>query len=233
MQLPRVVVSDGTLEAVKWLALLLMVADHTNKYLLHDASQTLFNSGRVAMPLFVFVLAYNLARSDAYQLGAHVRTMKRLALFGLLATPPFMALGGLLAGWWPLNILFALLAMTAIIYCLEEQTISCYLIACAVFIVGGSSVEFWWPVLAFGIALWWYCKTPHIGPVIIALVALLLLRLINGNYWAFAALPLLIASTAVNIPVPRYQWLFYFFYPIHLTLLWLSTRLAYVYDFGL
>ena len=109
MQLPRVVVSDGTIEALKWLALLLMVADHTNKYLLHDASHTLFSGGRVAMPLFVFVLAYNLARPDSYKRGTHSRTMKRLALFGLLATPPFIALGGLLAGWWPLNILFALL----------------------------------------------------------------------------------------------------------------------------
>jgi hypothetical protein len=184
------------------------------------------------MPLFVFVLAYNLARPDAYKRGVLSRTMKRLALFGLLATPPFIALGGLLAGWWPLNILFALLSMTAIIYFLEQQTISGYLIACAVFIAGGSSVEFWWPVLAFGIALWWYCKTPQIAPLIIAVVALLLLRLINGNYWAFTALPILIASTAVNIPVPRYQWLFYYFYPIHLTLLWLSTRLANVYGFG-
>ena len=233
MQLPRVVVSDGTIEALKWLALLLMVADHTNKYLLHDASHTLFNAGRIAMPLFVFVLAYNLARPDAYKRGAHGRTMKRLALFGLLATPPFIALGGLLAGWWPLNILFALLSLTAIIYCLEQQTICSTLIACAVFIVGGSSVEFWWPVLAFGIALWRYFKTPHIAPLIIAVVALLLLRIINGNYWAFAALPILIASTAVTIPVPRYQWLFYYFYPLHLTLLWLSTRLVYVYDFGL
>lgn len=124
------------------------------------------------------------------------------------------------------NILFALLSLTAIIYCLEQQTISGYLIACAIFIVGGSSVEFWWPVLAFGIALWRYCKTPHIAPLIIAMLALLLLRIINGNYWAFAALPILIASTAVNIPVPRYQWLFYYFYPLHLTLLWLLTRLS-------
>src|SRR5512139_2971070 len=123
MQLPRIVVSDGTLEAIKWLALVLMVADHTNKYLLHDASHILFNGGRIAMPLFVFVLAYNLARPDAYKCGVHSRTMKRLALFGLLATPPFIALGGLLAGWWPLNILFALLSMTAIIYFLEQQTI--------------------------------------------------------------------------------------------------------------
>ena len=206
MKYPRVVVADGTLEALKWLALLLMVADHTNKYLLHDAAHTLFNAGRIAMPLFIFVLVYNLARPDAYIRGVHRRTMNRLAIFGLLATPPFIALGGLLAGWWPLNILFALLSLTVIIYCLEQQSLPGYLIACAVFIVAGSSVEFWWPVLAFGSAVWWYCKTPQLTALIIAVVALFLLRLINGNDWALAALPVLFLSTAINIPMPRYQW---------------------------
>ena len=166
MQFPRIAVADGTLETLKWLALLLMVVDHTNKYLLHEASYTLFNCGRVAMPLFVFVLAYNLARPDSIERGTHIRTMKRLAIFGILATPPFIALGGLLAGWWPLNILFALLSMTAIIYCLEQHMVSGYSIACAVFIVGGSSVEFWWPALAFGIAIWWYCKTPRLTAMV-------------------------------------------------------------------
>ena len=221
---PRLVVSDGTLEALKWLALLLMVADHINKYQLHDASHALFNSGRIAMPLFVFVLAYNLARPDSLKSGAQTRTMKRLVLFGFLATPPFMALGGLLAGWWPLNILFALLSLTAIINYLEQQTITGYLIACAVFIVAGSSVEFWWPVLAFGSAVWWYCKRPQLTALIIAVVALFLLRLINGNDWALAALPVLFLSTTVNILMPRYQWLFYYFYPVHLSLLWLWTQ---------
>jgi len=232
MPLPRLVISDGTLEAIKWLALLLMIADHINKYLLHDTSHTLYNGGRIVMPLFVFVLAYNLARQDAYKRGAHSRTIKRLALFGLLATPPFIALGGLLAGWWPLNILFALGVMTAIVYFLEQQTFSGYLIACVLFIVGGSLVEFWWPVLAFGVAIGWYCKTPQIASLIIAMLALLSLRIINGNYWALAALPILIASTVVDIPAPRYQWLFYFFYPAHLTVLWISTKLVYIYDFG-
>ena len=225
MRCPHVVLSNGTLEAIKWLALLLMLADHINKYLLNDASHTIFNYGRIAMPLFVFVLAYNLARTDTYKDGGHIRTMKRLALFGILATPSFIALGGLLDGWWPLNILFALLAMTVIIYYLEQQTIIGYFMAWTVFIVAGSSVEFWWPLLGFGIATWCYCKQPQISSLIIALIALLILRIINGNYWAFAALPILYASSVINISVPRYKWLFYYFYPFHLGLLFLGTKL--------
>ena len=226
MRLPRIAVLDGTLEAIKWLALLLMVADHLNKYLLHDASQLLFNIGRMAMPLFVFVLAYNLARPGCFEHDTHVRTMKRLALFGILATPPFIALGGLLAGWWPLNILFALLSMTAIIYFLEQQTLGGYVIACAVFIVAGSSVEFWWPALALGIAIWWYCKTPRFTPIFIAVLALVSLRIINGNYWAMAVIPILSASASVNISMPRYKWVFYYFYPFHLSVIWF-LKLAY------
>jgi len=226
MRLPRIAELDGTLEAVKWLALLLMVADHVNKYLLHDASQLLFNFGRIAMPLFVFVLAYNLARPGCLEHGTHRRTMKRLALFGILATPPFIALGGLLAGWWPLNILFTLLSMTAIIYFLEQRTLGGYFIACAVFIVAGSSVEFWWPALAFGIAIWWYCKTPRFTPIIIAVLALASLRIINGNYWAIASTPIMFASVVVNIPMPRYKWVFYYFYPFHLSVIWF-LKLAY------
>ena len=114
-----------------------------------------------------------------------------------------------------LKILFALLSLTAIIYYLEQQTIPSYLIACTVFIIAGSSVEFWWPVLAFGIAVWWCCNTPQLTALTIALIALLLLQLINGNYWALAALPSLFISTTVNIPMRRYQWLFYYFYTVN------------------
>lgn len=52
----------------------------------------MYELGRIAMPLFGFVLAYNLARSDSLQKGMHVRAMQRLFIFGLLAAPFFIAL---------------------------------------------------------------------------------------------------------------------------------------------
>ncbi len=51
-------IESGTLEGLKWLGLLLMTVDHVNKYLLHDAIPALFAAGRLAVPLFSFVLAY-------------------------------------------------------------------------------------------------------------------------------------------------------------------------------
>jgi len=110
---PRPEIANGTIEALKWLALVLMIGDHINKYLLNDTVAWLYDAGRLTMPLFVFVLAYNLARPGALESGAYRRTMIRLAVFGALASPAFLALGGLVNGWWPLNILFTLVAVAS------------------------------------------------------------------------------------------------------------------------
>ncbi len=39
-------------ELIKWVALILMIGDHINKYLLNDTIPILYNAGRVVMPLF-------------------------------------------------------------------------------------------------------------------------------------------------------------------------------------
>jgi hypothetical protein len=43
-----------------------------NKYLFNETLLFLFEAGRVAMPLFVFVLAYNLARPGIYESGPYL-----------------------------------------------------------------------------------------------------------------------------------------------------------------
>ena len=213
--------ADGGLEALKWIALLLMTGDHIDKYLFNGTKEMLFDAGRIAMPLFTFVLAYNLARPGALERGAYTRTMKRLALFGLLATPAFVALGGLMAGWWPLNIMFTLLVTTVVAYLLDLRTASSYTVAAIVFLVAGSSVEFWWPALVFGLAVWWYCKQPSWMSVVLALVALTALGLINRNLWALGAIPVVLVASRFDFHVPRLRWVFYVYYPAHLSAIWL------------
>lgn len=215
------IVSDGTLEGLKWLGLVLMTGDHVNKDLFKATLPLLFEAGRLALPLFVFVLAHNLARPGALDPGVYRRTMLRLAIFGAIAAVPAMALGGLVGGWWPLNVLFTLLILTATLYLVERGTLASYAGAVGVFFVGGSSVEFWWPALTFGLAVWWYCKRPTLLAVALATASLAALAFINGNQWALATLPLLLLASRLDLDLPRVRWVFYAYYPAHLAAIWL------------
>lgn len=216
--LPALVIHDGSIEALKWLALLLMTGDHVNTYLFSGALPYLFEAGRLALPIFVFVLAHNLARPGAIERGAYRRTMLRLALFGVAASVPFIGLGGVIFGWRPLNIMFTLLAATGMLCLIERgQTVLCLV----VFLVGGALVEFRWPALLLAVAAWWYCKQPCWWAAILVLVACASLWFINGNLWALAALPVLICASRIDLRVPRLRWMFYAYYPLHLSALWL------------
>lgn len=222
---PRFVVSDGTIEALKWLALVLMTLDHANKYLFGEKLPGLFELGRLALPLFGFVLAYNLARPGTLQSGAYLRTMKRLALYGLAASPFFIALGGLGLGWWPLNIMFMLLMAAGMLYLVEKGGRARIVAAAVLFLVGGAFVEFWWFALAFCMAAWWYCKTANKAALVVWLLAVISLYVVNRNLWALASMPLILAAPLVDVKMPRFRHVFYVYYPAHLAVLLIVATL--------
>ena len=212
-------IDSGTLEALKWCGLLLMVLDHLNKYLMAHAWPWAFDLGRLSMPLFGIVLAYNLARP---QLGTdtHLRIMKRLGIYGLLAMPFFIAIGGVVTGWWPLNILFTLLVATATAWLADRPGVTSGVAAVCVFLIGGAIVEFWWPAVLFILAARMYFRSGRAASLVLCAVALAALYPINGNGWALGALPLPLLAPRVRIELPRLQGFFYGFYPAHLALIW-------------
>jgi hypothetical protein len=220
LSLPHLAIADGTLEGLKWFALLLMTGDHINKYLFNGTIAPLFNAGRVVLPIFACVLGYNLARPGTLERGAYTRTMGRLAVFGLIATPPFIALGSVLAGWWPLNGLFTLLAAAWMLWLIEQGGRRRIAAAIALFVLAGSVVEFLWPALALCAGVWWYCKRPAIPPLLVLIAASLALCAINRNLWALVAWPVLFAALHLDIRLPRLRWVFYSYYPLHLVALW-------------
>lgn len=216
-------VTDGTIEAIKWLALLLMTLDHANKYLFGEKIPGLFELGRLAMPLFGFVLAYNLARPGALRSGAYIRTVKRLGIYGLVASPFFIGLGGLALGWWPLNIMFMLLVATATLYLAEKGGRAHMVAAVGVFLIGGAFVEFWWFALAFCVAAFWYCKTASKAALVVWVLAAASLYVVNRNLWALASMPLILATPLVDVRMPRFRNVFYAYYPAHLAVLLIIT----------
>jgi hypothetical protein len=207
--------SDGSLEALKWVGLALMTGDHINKYLLNEASPALYDLGRMVMPIFGFVLMANLARPGALATGIHLRVMRRLAIFAALATPAFV----LLVGWWPLNILATLFVATLIVYLIELGGTGSSLLCALTFIVGGALVEFWWPALLYCLGAWRFVRKPSAGRLTVWVIGAAALALINGNFAALVALPLIWGATQVDFPLQRRRWVFYAFYPAHLTVL--------------
>lgn len=217
----QVNLADGTLEALKWLGLVLMALDHVNKYLLGGTWPELYMLGRLVMPIFGFVLAYNLARPHALASGVHARVMTRLLIFGALATPPFVGL----VGWWPLNILFMLLLATALIWLLAQDRGLARLAAAVLFLFAGAFVEFWWFGVAYCVAAWAFCRHPSLGRALLLCLATLSLSSVNRNLGALAALPLLWAASQVQISLPRSRWVYYAFYPGHLALIYVASPL--------
>lgn len=219
---PRIELGTGATEAAKWLGVAIMVADHVNTYLFNGTIVGIYPIGRIAAPLFVFVLAYNLSRPGAMERGVYGRVMVRLLGFGLVASIPYIAIGGPIHGIWPLNILFTLLAVTASVYCIERGGWHGVGAALCIVAIGGGAVAYWWPAVALGVAVWWYCRQPGAMPAAAMLVAWLAFGWVNGNQWALAAIPALGAlSLASNIRIPRIRWFFYAFYPLHLAAIWL------------
>lgn len=217
-------ISSGTLEGIKYLALILMTLDHVNKFWFKEAYASIFLAGRLAMPLFAFSLAYNLARPGSLQKGVHVRTIKRLFLFGLVASPIYFLLANMYYGW-PLNILFLLLAGCSIVYLIEKGGALNTCLALLIFIFGGALVEFWWFGLAFFLASWRYCKSPTTLTMVGMTVAAAGLYVVNRNMWALAAVPLIFLAPCIDLKIARYRHIFYAYYPVHLGLILAAVRI--------
>ena len=170
------------------------------------------------MPVFAFVIGYNLARPGLGRDGFR-RIMTRLAVVGVVSTPIFIALGKLYAGWYPLNILFMLLVAVAVIDQIERGQVVNFMAAAALLLLGGAFVEYWWPGVLLVLCSWHYYRRGSLLAVFGAAVVLGLLTLINANAWAFAAVPLMLLAHFVRVDVPRSRWAFYVFYPAHLAVL--------------
>jgi hypothetical protein len=221
------VMAEGSLEAIKWVALTLMVFDHVNKYLYGEKLPVIFQCGRIVMPMFGFVLAYNLARPEALGRGVHSRMMYRLTLAGLAASPIFIILNGLYVtanAWWPLNILFMLLLVVALTYLIDRGGAKCYALAAVLFLFGGAFVEYLWMGVLSCLGAWLFCREASTGRLLLWFLGTLSLTVVNGNTWALAAIPIVLVAGRIAFRLPRLTWVFYAFYPAHLLVL-LGIRL--------
>ena len=209
-------IANGTLETLKWVALLAMTIDHINISLFNSKFYTLYCLGRIALPLFAFIFAYNLARLTITAI-IYKRVLSRLIFFGLIAQPAYMVMLKSSSGL-PLNIMFTLFIFTACIYLLQKDVLH-ILAALYLFIIGQALVEYSWPGILLCMGFWLYCKSSNFINLVIISLSYILLGQLNENQSAMLSLPLIIIATKIDLNVTRAPYFFYIYYPLHLYLL--------------
>ena len=215
---------DGQLETLKWIALASMFVDHVGRFLLGFGNESwVFAGGRLAFPLFAFVLGMNLAR-EGDRAGRAARTALRLALWCAVSVLPSIWMRG---DPWVVNVLGTLSLGAAACWALAASAhpaLRALVLAGAA--LGALRVEFGVPgtLLVAGVYL---AATRATAVHVLAAAALLLL--VGWNNASFggwpallgtlAAAPVAAAVAALPLRMPRLKLAFYLVYPLHLALI--------------
>lgn len=213
-------ISSGSIEALKWSGMLFMTIDHANRIFFNQQFYQAYCAGRLAMPLFAFVFAYNLARVEPISLEMYNKTLMRLIFFGVLATPAYIAMNHI-QRWFPLNILFAFLIVLSMLYLYDKGKWS---LSICIFLIGGIFVEYSWSVLLLCASFWLFSKKPSVIAILPGLAGYSLLYILNDNNWGLAALPIIFLATQVDLKIPRWHYFFWIYYPAHMTLFYLIYK---------
>ncbi len=212
-------ISSGSMEALKWLAVLLMTLDHVNLHLLNSAHPWMFIAGRLSWPLFAWVLASNLARNRQHDPRLALRVLGRLLPCMVIAELPYRALNYAEFGFLPLNILFTLGTGVAIIALLESHRRFRLVLAILFFSLSGPFIDYGWAGSSLLISIWFFLRAPGFLRILPLLAAMVALSSVNTNSWAYAAaLPLLLAMN-FQIAIPRLRNALYLYYPAHLAVI--------------
>lgn len=198
-------IPSGGVEALKWFALVAMTGDHINAFFFARELPLLTELGRLAMPLFGIVIAYNLARTGVQ----YTPTLLRLLALGLLAWPGH----GYLFGYGlPLNIMFTFAAAVASLAVWDRSPF----VALTLAVLAGPVVEFAWPGIAIVLTARWYFRTGTADAALAAVASVASLWLVNGSHWGLLAVPLVLLVALQAPTMPRAAWAFRFYYPAHL-----------------
>ena len=208
--------ASGTLELLKWLAVVLMTVDHINLHLLQSQYPAMYGMGRVSLPLFVFVLAYNLAQTKAIESGAALRVLERLFPVAVLSSLPYMELNLQTFGWRPLNVLFTLAAGTAVVALIERPTRRRQILAILLYAGSGAIVDYGWTGVGLFVCCRQLFRSPSCFWAISTAILLVLLGDLNKNLWALAAFPIIGLAFNYRLKFPRLKNALYYYYPLHL-----------------
>ena len=216
--------TDGQLETLKWIALASMFLDHFGRHLLGYGQDTwVFALGRIAFPLFAFVLALNLAR-EGDRAARAARTVRRLGIWCAVSVLPSIWARGDPA---VVNVLGTLGLGAALCWTFAAPARPAVGVgACIGVAVASIHVEFGLAgvFLILAIYLWATQRRPETA----ALAVLLFLMTCQFNMsldgvpallGTLAGVPIAWAVRRLPVVVPRIRLAFYLVYPLHLALI--------------
>lgn len=220
--------ANGQLEALKWLALASMFTDHIGRHLLGWPQESwVFALGRLAFPLFAFVLGLNLARKGDRALRSG-RTALRLGAWGAVSVLPSIWARG---DPQVLNVLVTLGLGAAVCWAIASPApLLLRLPAAVAAACAGWFAEFGTAGVLLVPAVFLACSQREPPPAFAATVVALMLAVataaLNGQFggWpafaaTLAALPLAALARLLPLAMPRWQLLFYAIYPVHLAII--------------
>jgi hypothetical protein len=208
--LPSLHWSYANTEALKWFAFVCMVIDHANKVIGHGEWSWAVPIGRIAFPLFAFVIGRHLGEQ-----GTATRLLKRLVVFGLLATPVYVATVGR-GHALPLNILWTFAAALVIVQLIKRDR---FMLAGFVALVAAPLVDYHAAGLGIILASWLWWEHRNQFSAFLLAVALAGLCWFNGNPWAMLAVPFALMHAMFDWQLPRHRWFFWLAYPLHIAAL--------------
>ena len=216
---PALRLSSSQQEALKYLALALMLFDHVAWAA--DAGQLWHLPGRMVFPVFAFLIAWNYhhhsRRPAAYML--------RLGGFAVISQPFYMWFFD--TTWYNLNIMATLLSGLVLVVTLDSAR----------------SLRPWarWPLGLFAVtamaalsffqsytlfgplsvaAFWWFIRKPGVLSAYVLACIILGLNYLWSPVLGIAgllALPAILLATRLDIALPRIpKMVGYWFYPLHL-----------------
>lgn len=206
-------------EVVRWVAISTMVVDHIGAVLMPaDDALPLRAVGRVAWPLFAFLLAYNVARRGV---RPSRYLLPLLAWCAVSALPHYLAFDRFVV-----NILGTLLLGAATLTLLTnrqrlmERAPAALLVGFVAVWVASTQVEYGPVGVALVVAWWWALssRSPLAWAVVVLLVGL---QNFDWVVWpaAFVALAVPFMAARLQLGLPRSGKLPWLFYPVHLALL--------------
>lgn len=206
--------NTNTIELLKWIAIITMVIDHLGIYIYRDL-EVLREIGRVAFPLFGYILIHNYLFFTTNKL----RYIKRLFIFSLISQPIF---------WFflehSLNIFFLLSLSLFTIYIFEKiekmnrKKVE-KIIAMGIIIILSIGLSFLieYPLYGLLFLISIYLSFLNIRYIPLQILTLLSVNMIHTPLYGLLYMPIIYLSSKVNIKIKRVnKWFFYLFYPTHI-----------------